>query len=64
MTTHIAYNNQIKPLTPSTLEDTFKGVLTAKIDNLYKKIDRAKKPETKMAYRSLIAELNYKLQNL
>ena len=64
MTTHIAFNNQIFPLTPSTLESVMVAKLSGEKDKLQVKLKRAKSPFTKLMLRSRIAELNYKLQNL
>lgn len=64
MTTHIAFNNEIFPLTPSTLESAMVAKLSGDKEKLQAKLKRAKSPFTKLVLRSRIAELNYKLQNL
>lgn len=64
MTTHIAFNNQIFPLTPSTLENVMVQKLSADKEILQARLKRARSPFTKLVLRSRIAELNYKLQNL
>ncbi len=62
--TYIAYNNEVKPLTETTLSAAMKFKLNEQLTLYESKLKRARNTFTKLTYRSRIAELNQKLLNV